>query len=159
MWNRSYPYTFPFDPETRIPEKSKPYMLPIFCNALMPLFRMSCAKSAHKCFKALDGALELPISLLAMSATMVYAALDYLQNGTERSRHHPLDSGRYFAVYTGNLNQLRDIQTKPSTEVGCHLLLQQLLERVCPDLHSNDEAPPTPDAIETDIDSIDFDKA
>ncbi|KAI0339289.1 hypothetical protein BDW22DRAFT_1456985 [Trametopsis cervina] len=157
-WDRSYRYTFPFDPRTRTPAKDKPYMLPIFCNALAPLFRMACAKSAYKCFKALDGSLELPITLLAMSATMVYAALDYLQTGTEHSRHHPLDTGRYFAVYTGNLNQLRDIQKKPATEADCHLLLHYLLECVCPDLHSDGEAPSTPDAVETDIDVINIDE-
>ncbi|KAI0345377.1 hypothetical protein BDW22DRAFT_1029009 [Trametopsis cervina] len=160
-WDKSYTYTFPFDsPETRRPVKSKPYILSIFTDILSPLFKMASAAQVHMEFKCSDdNELELPIAILALSATMVYAALDYDRrgwlNGTKR--RPAFNSDVYHEVYTYNVQQLESMRTKPLTKTACHALLQRLLQQLVIKQEDENKAPQPAPEIEVDIIEIDLD--
>ncbi|KAI0688624.1 hypothetical protein BC835DRAFT_1419001 [Cytidiella melzeri] len=120
---RSYNYAFYFDPETRKPATNKPYMLPIFGDIMRPCFSAdggSYAKLAKDGFKTPDGACEIPAPLLALLATLVHAAIDFILSGKKCGRKTPVKSEEYYSMYTSNLNVLRKLEAQPSIRKGYH---------------------------------------
>ncbi|KAI0082995.1 hypothetical protein BDY19DRAFT_141838 [Irpex rosettiformis] len=138
-FDKSYAYTFAFKSDfngienPREPDKSKPYLLPLFCDIIRPCFESdggSYLRAVREHFKRPDGGLhyEMPEALLALSATLVFAALDFLRKGQRRGAKHPFLCHLYQEAYDGNIFQLNDIKKRFPAEYP--RLLQKLYDNV-----------------------------
>ncbi|KAI0344910.1 hypothetical protein BDW22DRAFT_1355092 [Trametopsis cervina] len=157
-WDHSYTYIFPFHATTRTPTKSKPYMLPIFRHILRILFtdKGVASDGFPESFRGPDGQYEMPQKLLALSATMVYAALDYKKRNLVRGKDR-FNTQTYYAVYSQNLLQLRDIETKLGTRRAYHPLMRQLFATMHDEQPTTSNAPiAAPPNTDTDIVAIDL---
>ncbi|KAI0700638.1 hypothetical protein BC835DRAFT_1411984 [Cytidiella melzeri] len=181
FYGKSYNYCFVFDTEasspslyhlkmrltplvsqTRWPDKTKPYLLPIFCDVIGPLFKAengSYIASVKESFKTAGNQYELPVPLLALSATLVHAALDFIQRGLQRGHKNPVKCNTYHSAYKMHIGIIESMESNLDTQHTFHKLMQQLFSRIqgqeLQESSQHGSVPgPSSQVLETDIDAI-----